>query len=120
VFCLFADGSIESPSQSGNLNYWEQPFSQPYFDNATRRDVTSTVGQMTYLHCRVRNLGDRSVSHFATLHYGAVYAATVSYRSRMNADAVVCPRKSGAPRVMYVCVWACVCASVARCAVSID
>lgn len=57
-----SDGSIESPSQTGNLNYWEQPFSQPYFDNATRRDVTATVGQMTYLHCRVRNLGDRSVS----------------------------------------------------------
>ncbi|KAI5722125.1 hypothetical protein M8J76_004026 [Diaphorina citri] len=48
-------------SQSSH-NYWEQPFSQPYFDNSTRRDVTTTVGQTAYLHCRVRNLGDRAVS----------------------------------------------------------
>lgn len=65
-FVLCTDGSIESPSQNGNLNYWEQPFSQPYFDNGTRRDVTATIGQMTYLHCRVRNLGDRSVSYSLT------------------------------------------------------
>ena len=42
--------------------YWEQPFSQPYFDNSSRRDMTTTVGQSAYLHCRVRNLGDRAVS----------------------------------------------------------
>lgn len=44
-----------------NSPYWEQPFSQPYFDNTTRRDVTTTVGQTAHLHCRVRNLGDRAV-----------------------------------------------------------
>ena len=42
--------------------YWEQPVSQPYFDNSTRREMTTTVGQSAYLHCRVRNLGDRAVS----------------------------------------------------------
>ncbi|KAI4502672.1 hypothetical protein M0802_002584 [Mischocyttarus mexicanus] len=42
--------------------YWEQPFSQPYFDNTTKRETTTTVGQSAYLHCRVRNLGDRAVS----------------------------------------------------------
>ncbi|KAK2577823.1 hypothetical protein KPH14_001092 [Odynerus spinipes] len=43
-------------------SYWEQPFSQPYFDNTTKRETTTTVGQPAYLHCRVRNLGDRAVS----------------------------------------------------------
>lgn len=43
-------------------SYWEQPFSQPYFDNTTKRDTTTTVGQTAFLHCRVRNLGDRAVS----------------------------------------------------------
>ena len=43
-------------------SYWEQPFSQPYFDNTTKRETTTTVGQSAYLHCRVRNLGDRAVS----------------------------------------------------------
>lgn len=43
-------------------SYWEQGLSYPYFDNSTRRDVITTVGQTAYLHCRVRNLGDRAVS----------------------------------------------------------
>ncbi|XP_066152898.1 zwei Ig domain protein zig-8-like isoform X2 [Euwallacea fornicatus] len=42
--------------------YWDQPFSQPYFDNSTKREYTTTVGQTAHLHCRVRNLGDRAVS----------------------------------------------------------
>ncbi|KAG4069644.1 hypothetical protein HA402_014667 [Bradysia odoriphaga] len=41
---------------------WESPYSQPYFDNSTRRDMTITVGQTANLHCKVRNLGDRAVS----------------------------------------------------------
>lgn len=50
-----------------NAPYWEQPFSQPYFDNTTRREVTTTVGQTAHLHCRVRNLGDRAV-HISNMH----------------------------------------------------
>lgn len=48
--------------KADSSQYWEPPFSQPYFDNLTRRDVTTTVGQTAHLHCRVRNLGDRAVS----------------------------------------------------------
>lgn len=49
----------ESPTSH---SYWDQTFTQPYFDNSTKREVTTTVGQSAYLHCRVRNLGDRAVS----------------------------------------------------------
>ncbi|XP_039291183.1 limbic system-associated membrane protein [Nilaparvata lugens] len=42
--------------------YWEQAFAQPYFDNSTKRDVTTTIGKTAYLNCKVRNLGDRAVS----------------------------------------------------------
>lgn len=71
-------GSINNPNSvvvehhqplggnGGGSSYWEQPFSQPYFDNATERHPVTTVGQVAYLHCRVRNLGDRAVS---TLKY---------------------------------------------------
>ncbi|KAL2751003.1 hemicentin-1-like isoform X1 [Vespula maculifrons] len=58
----------ECASKSGgsvvehHSSYWEQPFSQPYFDNTTKRETTTTVGQTAYLYCRVRNLGDRAVS----------------------------------------------------------
>lgn len=44
-------------------HYWESPYSQPYFDNSSRREVTAIVGQAALLQCRVRNLGDRAVSN---------------------------------------------------------
>lgn len=53
-------GAVEGGTDH-NTAYWEQPFSQPYFDNTTKREVTTTVGQTARLHCRVRNLGDRAV-----------------------------------------------------------
>lgn len=34
----------------------------PYFDNSTSRNVTTTSGKTAYLPCRVRHLGDRTVS----------------------------------------------------------
>lgn len=43
-------------------SYWDENYSQPYFDNSTKRDITVTIGQTAILHCRVRNLGDRAVS----------------------------------------------------------
>ncbi|CAO1394815.1 unnamed protein product [Diamesa hyperborea] len=55
-FFVILSGDPSSPS------YWEAPFSLPYFDNVTRRDIIATVGQSALLHCRVKNLGDRAVS----------------------------------------------------------
>nr|XP_018914408.1 PREDICTED: hemicentin-2-like [Bemisia tabaci] len=61
--CLhFSSGYVLEPALHMSHNYWESTFSQPYFDNSTRREMTTTVGQTAYLHCRVRNLGDRAVS----------------------------------------------------------
>ncbi|KAK9506645.1 hypothetical protein O3M35_008540 [Rhynocoris fuscipes] len=57
----FTGGFIQEGPTSHS--YWDQTFNQPYFDNSTRREVTTTVGQSAYLHCRVRNLGDRAVSN---------------------------------------------------------
>ena len=49
--------------QRENSLYWDNPFdTQPSFDNTTEREVTATVGQVAYLHCRVFNIGDRAVS----------------------------------------------------------
>ncbi|XP_045481839.1 myosin light chain kinase, smooth muscle-like [Harmonia axyridis] len=64
VVWLFVNG-INDRSEGGSEHsnpYWEQAFSQPYFDNTTRREVTTTVGQTAHLHCRVGHLGDRAVS----------------------------------------------------------
>jgi hypothetical protein len=34
----------------------------PYFDPLTQRNVTALVGKSAYLTCRVRNLGNKTVS----------------------------------------------------------
>ncbi|KAF7385620.1 hypothetical protein HZH68_014050 [Vespula germanica] len=66
--CYGTQNMKQCASKSGgsvvehHSSYWEQPFSQPYFDNTTKRETTTTVGQTAYLYCRVRNLGDRAVS----------------------------------------------------------
>ncbi|XP_039295399.1 uncharacterized protein LOC120353923 [Nilaparvata lugens] len=40
---------------------------QPYFDNSTQREITTTIGQTAHLPCRVRNLADRAVSSIKSL-----------------------------------------------------
>jgi hypothetical protein len=39
----------------------------PYFDVSASRNVTALVGKTATLNCRVRNLGDRTVSEISLL-----------------------------------------------------
>jgi hypothetical protein len=39
---------------------------EPYFDTMTPRNVTALVGKSAYLSCRVRNLGNKTVSEVLT------------------------------------------------------
>uniref|UniRef100_A0A182PJK1 Ig-like domain-containing protein n=1 Tax=Anopheles epiroticus TaxID=199890 RepID=A0A182PJK1_9DIPT len=43
---------------NGPQNKWEEP----YFDDTTPRNVTGLVGKSAYLSCRVKNLGNKTVS----------------------------------------------------------
>ncbi|XP_075210553.1 zwei Ig domain protein zig-8-like [Lycorma delicatula] len=63
--------------------FWELP----YFENSTKREITATVGQPAYLHCRVRNLGDRAVSWMRKrdLHILTVGAQRYTRDSRFQA-----------------------------------
>ncbi|XP_072938385.1 zwei Ig domain protein zig-8-like [Epargyreus clarus] len=60
---------------------------QPTFDNSTKREYTAAVGQPAYLHCRVKNLGDRSVSWIRKrdLHILTVGVHTYSSDARFAA-----------------------------------
>ncbi|XP_038113346.1 kin of IRRE-like protein 1 isoform X2 [Culex quinquefasciatus] len=42
----------------GSVSKWEEP----YFDETTPRNVTALVGKSAYLSCRVKNLGNKTVS----------------------------------------------------------
>lgn len=35
---------------------------EPYFDNVTSKNITTSSGKTAYLPCRVQHLGDRTVS----------------------------------------------------------
>ncbi|EAA09950.4 AGAP010542-PA, partial [Anopheles gambiae str. PEST] len=50
-----ASGS--TPGQTSQSK-WEEP----YFDDTTPRNVTGLVGKSAYLSCRVKNLGNKTVS----------------------------------------------------------
>ena len=44
----------------------------PYFDATSERNVTSFVGQVTHLHCTVKDIGDRTVSIYFL--FGGTYS----------------------------------------------
>uniref|UniRef100_A0A182YF63 Ig-like domain-containing protein n=1 Tax=Anopheles stephensi TaxID=30069 RepID=A0A182YF63_ANOST len=46
------------PSGPGSASKWEEP----YFDDTTPTNVTGLVGKSAYLSCRVKNLGNKTVS----------------------------------------------------------
>ncbi|XP_022824774.1 limbic system-associated membrane protein-like [Spodoptera litura] len=70
-----------------NVTSTTESVAQPYFDNATKRDYTAAVGQPAYLHCRVKNLGDRAVSWIRKrdLHILTVGVHTYSSDARFAA-----------------------------------
>lgn len=50
--------TIRPPTTTMTTSFGEQP----YFDFELQRNVTVTVGQTGFLHCRVEQLGDKDVS----------------------------------------------------------
>ncbi|XP_049280274.1 zwei Ig domain protein zig-8-like [Anopheles funestus] len=67
------DGAAKSPLDRG-----------PYFDISASRNVTALVGNTAYLNCRVRNLGNRTVSwiRHRDLHLLTVGKATYTSDQR--------------------------------------
>lgn len=44
------------------LQEWPTPGTGPYFDTNINSNITGLVGKTVLLHCRVKNLGNRTVS----------------------------------------------------------
>lgn len=61
-----AEGLTAAPAYQphGRANANGQTLAEPYFDAQTPKVVTALVAKSAYLTCRVRNLGNRTVSHF--------------------------------------------------------
>ena len=65
--------TITLSGSDAQSSFWDENYSQPYFDNTTKRDMTVTIGQTALLHCRVRNLGDRAVSYLLVILYNKCF-----------------------------------------------
>lgn len=56
------------------------PKSGPYFDMSTLpNNVTGLVGHTTYLHCRVRNLGNQTVSNVYCFIYFNIFSPFINF-----------------------------------------
>ncbi|XP_015794829.1 lachesin, partial [Tetranychus urticae] len=55
-----ATTKIEPPSRP--LSSWDDPTFKPYFDDNNVDNVTTQLGKTAHLHCKIRQLGDRTVS----------------------------------------------------------
>lgn len=88
-----SDTSSSFESRSLDYLFQERHRSEPTFDQSTLRNVTTASGKTIYLPCRVRNLGDRTVSEWpfsASVHWQLrVWNVCVSRRSR-GSERVTC------------------------------
>lgn len=60
------DNTIRGKAMTGPMRFSDTHNTEkPYFDDVSPRNVTAIVGQSAILHCRVKHLGQRTVStHF--------------------------------------------------------
>ncbi|GAB0090223.1 uncharacterized protein DMENIID0001_049200 [Sergentomyia squamirostris] len=57
------------------------PIALPYFNFDVQRNVTVTVGQTAFIHCRVERLGDKDVSWIRKKDLHILTAGTLTYTS---------------------------------------
>lgn len=61
---LFPEEAVHSTRlfEAGALQEWQTPEKGPYFDTTVPSNVTGLVGKTIQLVCKVKNLGNRTVS----------------------------------------------------------
>lgn len=53
---------VNNGAHSKNNIEIEEPRNGPYFDKSASKNVTALLGKTAYLNCRVKNLGNKTVS----------------------------------------------------------
>ncbi|XP_055376713.1 protein amalgam-like isoform X2 [Condylostylus longicornis] len=53
---------LTTPTTTTQASYMHPKWAEPYFDSMTPKNVTALVGKAAYLNCRVRQLGNKTVS----------------------------------------------------------
>lgn len=62
----FDDTSTDFPSHN---SITAPKWNEPYFENSVANNVTALVGKSAYLSCKVRNLGNKTVSNYVILTF---------------------------------------------------
>lgn len=62
AMCIIQNDPLSFESRSLDYLFQEKHRSEPVFDESTTKNVTTASGKTVYLPCRIRNLGDRTVS----------------------------------------------------------
>lgn len=98
---LSVSGSSDGSSKKFLTDFLQEfptPGTGPYFDTTTPANVTGLVGKNVHLVCKVKNLGNRTVST------AAIDTRLRSERSDIRGGAGVCMRRSCAHRRKSDCV----------------
>ncbi|RZF43609.1 hypothetical protein LSTR_LSTR014346 [Laodelphax striatellus] len=68
------------------------PLRGPYFDTSASKNVTALVGKTAYLNCRVRNLGNRTVSWVRHRDIHLLTTARYTYTSDQRFQSIHSPQ----------------------------
>ncbi|CAH1166733.1 unnamed protein product [Phyllotreta striolata] len=86
-----AQESVGSKKFREFLQEWPTPGTGPYFDTSINSNVTGLVGKTVMLHCRVKNLGNRTVSWVRHRDIHLLTVGRYTYTSDQRFEAVHTP-----------------------------
>lgn len=74
-FILFSGSSVASSRRflTDFLQEYPTPGTGPYFDTSVQANITGLVGKTVHLICKVKNLGNRTVSVICCKHFLKFY-----------------------------------------------
>ncbi|XP_059217072.1 uncharacterized protein LOC106088346 [Stomoxys calcitrans] len=78
----------ETMAKSTVPTYTPPPWIDPYFDPTTPRNVTALMGKSAYLSCRVRNLGNKTVSWIRHRDMHILTVGTYTYTTDLRFQAI--------------------------------
>ncbi|XP_022900547.1 neurotrimin-like isoform X2 [Onthophagus taurus] len=86
-------GAEESSSKKFRdfLQEWPTPGTGPYFDTSVNSNITGLVGKTVMLHCRVKNLGNRTVSWVRHRDIHLLTVGRYTYTSDQRFEAIHSP-----------------------------
>jgi len=97
-------GSKSKPSRFNT--FWEEnpekSHLRPYFENTTITNVTIQEGRTAFLVCRVRQLGDRTVSWIRRKDYHILTSGLYTYTTDQRFQSLHQERSDGTLQVKYV------------------